>query len=203
PVGTGRRQQPPDGRGDAEGRRNTDPQLPDLAMRYQSTLGDLSFQFAGLAREISNDDLPGLVDEDDSVFGWGLNTGATLALDTGTTLKLSAAYGEGMGSYIYSPTFSSVYVDDNAELDTASTLGVIASVGQQLTDTLSANLIYGYGHSEADGDHWLASTTVGATTFESSTGQSVAANLLYSTVDALVVGVEYTYVDAELEQEDG
>src|SRR5699024_5994759 len=76
---------------DGEGRGNVDPQLPDLAMRYQSSVGDLSWQIAGLGRSVKAESDP-LVTGDDSIFGFGVNIGGTLALDSGTTLKLSAAY---------------------------------------------------------------------------------------------------------------
>lgn len=182
---------------DGSGRGNGDPELPDLTMRYQASMGDFGFQIAGLARQISADTtigplgnpipIPGLVDNDDSVFGWGVNAGASLALATGTTLKLAAAYGEGVGSYIYAPNFGSVYVNADGELDTSETLGLIASVGQQFTDSLSGNLIYGYSNNSGDD------------TQDEFTGSSLIANLLYSPVDALVFGIEYTRVEGEVE----
>src|SRR5699024_10847565 len=141
------------------------------------------YQAAGYLTSIQARNLSG---SKKSKAAWGINLGGTASLDSGTTLSLSAAYGEGVGSMIKTPLRGVTgYINTNGDLKLAEELGVVASLGQQFTDQVSANLVYGYSRNE------IADVKL--------KGHSVSANLLYSPVDPLVFGVEYTYVRGKID----
>src|SRR5699024_62795 len=96
----------------------------------------VSFQAAGLARELKAENTAGVEDE---AFGWGLNLGATVDLETGTQFMLSAAYGRGMANYIYTADFGDAAYFDGDSLETNKEWGVVGTVSQELTNELTAN----------------------------------------------------------------
>src|SRR5699024_6358717 len=80
----------------------------------------------------------------------------------------------------------SAYFDGDS-LETNKEFGGVATISQELTDELTANVVYGYSQAKR------------GPTENKITGQSIAANLFYSPVDPLVFGVGYTYVSAKNE----
>lgn len=163
----------------------TQEKFPDLAMRFSSSVGNLSFQMAAIGRYIKADTING---DDDSTFGYGLDLGGSYALPTGTTLMLSANYGEGNGKYVYDPAGGpDVYVDSDGDLETIERYGYIATISQELAPKWTANLVWGQAFSEDYYDspdvHDKSSTA--------------AINLLYTPVDPLTLGIEYDRADYE------
>lgn len=165
---------------------DTSTPLPQLAMRYKGTLGNLDYQAAALARELKAESNDGYEDE---AFSWGVNVGGTLSFDTGTTLKLSAAYGEGIGSEIYhlGAFGSNAAWFEGDSLEVNEVYSVIGTFSQKLTDQLTTNLVYGYSHVQA-GTHDAEGT-----------GTSLAVNLMWAPVKPLVFGVEYARVTADVD----
>jgi|GEM_PF-1488242 len=178
---------------------NTDAPLPDFVMRYQGSQGPVSFQVAGIARYLKAD-IEGFngaeSNSNDSVFGWGLDVGATWALPTGTTLMGTVAGGEGIGKYIYAPAGGSdAYVTSNGDLEAFQRWGYIGTISQEITSEVQANVIYGQAFSESP-DNVSYSTD----DFHDNSS-TVAVNFLYTPVDPLTLGIEYNR--SFYEQQDG
>ncbi|MES1934040.1 hypothetical protein T35B1_15606 [Salinisphaera shabanensis T35B1] len=188
----------PDFRGleDGTGTENT---VPDMVVRLQSSSGPLSVQAAAIGRYLKADinDVTGTGDSDeDSVVGYGLDLGGSFTMPTGTTIMVSGVYGEGIGKYFYAPAGGAdAYVTTDGQLEAIERYGFIGTISQELTPTLTTNVIYGKGFSESPDDF------VGATDELHDESSTLAVNLLYTPVDPLTFGIEYNR--AEYEQQNG
>ncbi|GAB3672709.1 DcaP family trimeric outer membrane transporter [Salinisphaera aquimarina] len=183
----------------ADKQGNEDNPLPDFVVRYQGSQGPVSFQVAGIARYLKAD-IQGFNGADsnsnDSVLGWGLDAGATLALPTGTTLMGTVAGGEGIGKYIYAPAGGTdTYVDDNGNLEAFQRWGYTATISQALTSELTGNVVWGQAFSESPNN--VDYSTDGL----HDNSDTLAVNLLYTPVDPLTFGIEYNR--SFYEQQDG
>ncbi|MES1950613.1 hypothetical protein S4A8_07140 [Salinisphaera sp. S4-8] len=184
----------PDFRGleDGTGTENT---LPDMVVRLQSSSGPFSVQAAAIGRYLKadvNDVTGGDGSDEDSVVGYGLNLGGSLSLSSGTTFMLSSVYGKGIGKYVYAPAGGAdAYVTNDGDLEALERYGFIATLSQELTSTLTTNLIYGKAYSENPDDF------VGSTDDLHDSSSSAHVNLLYTPVDPLTFGIEYNRVDYE------
>jgi hypothetical protein len=172
---------------------NTENVIPDMVVRLKSSSGPFSFQAAAIGRYLSADVNDGsLKGDEDSTLGYGLDLGGSLSLPTGTTLMLTGVYGEGIGKYLFAPYGGAdAYVTDDGKLEAFERYTFIGTISQELTSTLTTNVIYGKGFSE-DPDDFVGST--GGRHDESS---SATVNLLYTPVDPLTFGIEYDRVDYE------
>lgn len=169
----------------------TENVIPDMVVRLKSSSGPFSFQAAVIGRYLSADVKDGsLKGDEDSTVGYGLDLGGSLSLPTGTTLMLSGVYGEGIGKYIYAPSGGpDAYVTESGQLEAIQRYSVVGTISQQLTSMLTTNLIYGKGFSE-DPENYVGSTD--GLHDESS---SATVNLLFTPVDPLTFGIEYSRVD--------
>lgn len=168
-------------------------QIPDVVVRLKSSSGPFSFQAAAIGRYLTADISDGTQKGDeDSTVGYGLDLGGSLSLPTGTTLMLSGVYGEGIGKYIYAPSGGAdAYVSTDGELEAYERYSFIGTISQELTSTLTGNLVYGKGFSEKPDAY------VGSTDDLHDESSSLSANLLYTPVDPLTFGIEYDRVTYE------
>lgn len=176
---------------DGEGTENT---LPDVVVRLKTSSGPLSFQAAAIGRYLKADvnELGGGGSNEESVVGYGLNLGGSLTLPTKTTLMVSSVYGKGIGKYAYLPAGGAdAYVTNDGDLEAIERYGFIGTISQELTSTLTTNLIYGKAYSENPDDF------VGSTDGLHDNSSSAHVNLLYTPVDPLTLGIEYNRVEYE------
>src|SRR5699024_2386740 len=121
--------------------------LPALTLSYTQPVGNSSFDVRGIVRQIEGETAGG---HEDSALAWGVNAGTSVTLpnDT-TTLMLTAAYGEGMGTYIYIPTMGSTgaYFDGDS-LKRDKRWGAIGTISQKFTDQVTGNIVYGYSNGK-------------------------------------------------------
>ncbi|ERJ20347.1 putative outer membrane protein [Salinisphaera shabanensis E1L3A] len=173
---------------------DTENTLPDVVVRLKTSSGPFSFQAAAIGRYLTTDinQLDGDGSDEDSVVGYGLNLGGSLSLPTNTTFMLSSVYGKGIGKYVYAPAGGAdAYVTSDGDLEALERYGFIATISQELTSTLTTNLIYGKAYSENPDDF------VGSTDALHDSSSSAHVNLLYTPVDPLTFGIEYNRVEYE------
>jgi hypothetical protein len=183
----------PDFRGleDGPGTENT---VPDVVVRMKTSSGPLSFQAAAIGRYLTADinEVTGDGSDEDSVVGYGLNLGGTLSMPTGTTFMLSSVYGKGIGKYIYAPAGGAdAYVTSDGDLEAIERYAFIGTISQELTSTLTTNVVYGKAFSEEPDDF------VGSTDGLHDESSTLAVNLLYTPVDPLTFGIEYNRSEYE------
>jgi hypothetical protein len=116
--------------------------LPDITIRYRNN-GDFGhYQIAAIARDLGYERLDN--GNQDSEFGWGINTSAGIKTVGDDVLKLQVVYGEGIGNYM-----------NDGGVDIAPDSGDIDTAGAEAIPLLGISAYYDHYWSE----RW--STTLG------------------------------------------
>ena len=158
-----------------------DDTIPDIVARYNFTGDWGSLTAAGILRNlrIADDDFGS---GSDSALGYGLSV-----------FRFMGTAGDGLGRYIGLNIVNDAAVDANGDLDPIFTYSGFGAFRHQWSDQLRSSVAGSY--FKADNPVLLTS---GAVTDES---WNVLANLIYSPVRPIDIGIEYMY--AERTTEDG
>lgn len=157
--------------------------VPDFVARYNfKTEGGAKYTVAGLARQL-NVEIDNL---DTQEMGYGVSfTGVIPVGDD--DIKLCATVGDGLGRYMALNYVNAGVLDANGEIETISSYGGFASYRHWWTDKWRSSFtLSGF---KADNNEALTGGGVNKESY------SAYANLLYSPVKPLTVGVEYMYAD--------
>lgn len=168
-------------------------QLPDgvVRLRWEPSWGHL--QTAFLARDLRFDD----GENEDEQFGYGLTLSGSLELPflhPKDKLAFQVNYGDGIGRYITDLGGGGfdARVDNQGDLDSIQAFGVMVQGQHWWSDRWRSTLAYGYlTVDNADG--------APGNTLESS--QYVAANLVWSPVPSVDLGIEYLWGYLETEND--
>lgn len=178
-----------------------DAQLPDFVVRYnwKPSFGEFSAAFLGRQlradRSSTGGDAPNNVVSDDAV-GVGLSVAGKLAAFGKDDLRFMVTSGEGIGRYVALATAPDAVVDANNGLETIAVTAGFVAYRHVWSDRWRSNVMV--SAFQADNDTALTGTGV------TSSVMSGRLNLLYSPVDKLMFGVEFTHAVRELENgEDG
>ncbi|WP_298718102.1 DcaP family trimeric outer membrane transporter [uncultured Oceanisphaera sp.] len=122
--------------------------LPDLTLRYQGRLGELSYGTSAVLRQLEYYQTAN--DEEQNAFGWGLNLEAAYLLTQGLVLRGSLTHGDGIGGYLEGSPAAPAYIDPRTgELESIKASG--GTAGLSLT-VGPGNMTLGYGVARADLD---------------------------------------------------
>ena len=171
---------------------NDQDRVPDLVAKLVYKRPDLDLHLAGLVRQISVQD-NGV--GNDSV-GWGISAGGKFAFgpDNRHDIRLSGTYGNGIGRYLglgYAPdaVFDRNVLGDR--LLKVDNIAGFASLKLGWTGTVRSTFALGYQHAEyPDGIVIPGLVNVAA--------YSAAANLFWSPVKNLDVGIEVRHAEREV-----
>ncbi len=168
-----------------------DDVAPDVVVRYnhKRDWGHLTLAAVGRAIHAEDDIAPGAVA--DTEFGYGFSASGNLKVGARDDFRFMATYGDGVGRYIGVNIVNDAAIDASGELSTIETVSGFASYRHFWTPTLRSNITGGYFKA----DNPVAFTGDGVT----DQVYSVHANIIYTPVDKLDVGVEYIYANRELE----
>lgn len=171
---------------------NGKDRMPDLAARlaYAGKLGELSL--SGLARQVRVENNGVSAD----AFGWAVSAGGKLFLASSKSsdLRVLATYGHNAGRYIglnFAP--DAVYVAGDNRLASVNEFAALAAVRVGLAPGVRTNFI----GSIQTVDYANALTLADVGTFNKR-AWSLAANLFYSPVKMIDLGVEYRHGEREL-----
>lgn len=167
-----------------------DDTMPDMVARYNLSGKWGSFSAAGILRNlrVSSDDFG---TGKQSALGYGVSLSGKLAIGPKDDLRLMATAGQGLGRYI------GVNIVNDAALDLTGDLGPITTYSgfAAYRHFWSSNLRSTLAGSYFKADNPVALTT-GTVTDES---WNALANLIWSPVKPLDLGIEYMYVERTLE----
>jgi len=164
---------------------------PTFTARIEDSQGGLSYSVAAMAKQVSSDN--GTVD--DSAIGYGAFAAMGVKLTDMISFNGVINYTDGAGSYLYQSGASDAYMDGNS-IETISGYGGSLGAGIDLGGDRSINI--GAGMTKVDWDDAIAATaTSSVTNAEDETRQNVFVNYLWSPVKAVMMGVEYSYWNAE------
>ena len=171
---------------------NGDDRLPDFAVRLAHTgkRGELSLAALGRQVRVENAGISA------QTSGWGVSAGGKLFLNDDKTgdVRVMVTYGRNIGRYVglnFAP--DAVYVPATNSLESATVLAAIGAVRVPLAPGLRANLMGSYqsvDYSDALSAASLASFNKRA--------WSAAANLFYSPVKNIDLGIEYRHGQRKL-----
>ena len=167
-----------------------DDTLPDVVARYNLSGDWGSVSAAGILRNlrISDDDFG---TDEDSALGYGLSLSGKLTLGPRDDVRFMATAGDGLGRYIGLNIVNDAALTGDGDLDPIFTYSGFGAVRHAWSDKLRSNIAASY--FKADNPVLLTS---GAVTDES---WNVLANIIFSPVTPLDIGVEYMYAKRTLE----
>ncbi|WP_461481742.1 DcaP family trimeric outer membrane transporter [Porticoccus sp.] len=165
-----------------------DNSVPDFVARYDGSLGQFSYNIAGLARQIAYD----TGTQDDDEWGYGLSLSGKYQFDNGDDLKMQVNHGN-LGRYTALQAFRDAAVETDGGLDVFEVTGGFIAYRHLWTQKLRSTI--SYAMTKADNPDSVADTS----TEEVS---NYALNLFYSPTTNLSFGVEYFKAERELENGD-
>lgn len=171
---------------------NGDDRLPDFAARlaYADKIGELSL--GGLVRQVRVENTGVSAD----TMGWGVSAAGKLFLkaDKSADVRFMATYGRNIGRYVglnFAP--DAVFAPATGKLEDVSVFALLGAVRVPLTPQVRVNLIGSYQSV----DYADALAVAGLAGFNKRSW-SGAANIFYSPVKAIDVGVEYRHGERRL-----
>ncbi len=166
--------------------------LPDVVIRANLDTNFGHFSVAGLGRQLIVDD--GIYNDD--TYGGALSVTGSIPIFDKDKLVLQTNYGNALGRYLEAE-FADAFIDPvSHEIETNTQWGGLVSYKHFWLDNLRSTLVYSY--AERDNDLNYISDTV------DSKYQSIHANLMWSPVSRVNLGLEYIYATREIENgEDG
>lgn len=84
----------------------------------------------------------------DDAFGWGASISGNTSLWTGNRIMGAFTYGDGLGRYLTNGFGQDGFVDAAGNVDTIRAFGVMASIRQEITKEIAAQLTYGRAQFE-------------------------------------------------------
>lgn len=167
-----------------------DNSTPDIVVRYNAKMGDLSLVAAGLIRQLQYEDDITNIDDTESAYGVSLSAVYKLGQDD---IKVLINSGTGMGRYVGLNISSGAVLDANSELEAIGTTAFYISGRHFWNDKWRSTLTYSTISIDNDTD---------LTGFAASKSSSSARlNLIYSPVANLSLGGELTWAERKLESD--
>lgn len=167
-----------------------DDTLPDVVARYNFGGDWGSLSAAGILRnlKIANDDF---ATGSDSALGYGLSVAGTLKMGARDDLRFMGTAGDGLGRYIGINIVNDAALDLNGDLDPIFTWSGFGAYRHFWTKDVRSSV--GAAYFKADNPVLLTSNLV---TDES---WNAFANIIWSPVAPLNIGIEYMYAERTLE----
>ena len=168
-----------------------DDVAPDVVFRYnrKSDWGHLTAAALLRVLHVEDEIVPGALA--DTVFGYGVSLSGKLNVGPKDDFRFMATYGEGIGRYIGVNVVNDAAVKLSGDLETIDTVSGFASYRHFWSDKWRSNLTGGYFRANNPMD-----LVGGAVTDQV---YSVHANIIYTVVPKLDVGLEYIFANRRLE----
>ncbi len=171
-----------------------DSRFPDLVARYNFSGDWGQWSIAGILRELRYENPAQGIDS--TTESYGISVAGRFNIGERDDLRWMISGGKGLGRYVGLNIVNGAVLDENGELQTIDTLSGFVSYRHFWTDALRSSVVLSY----FDADNDTALTGLGVT----SKAQSFHANLVWSPLPKLDLGVEYIFANREIESgEDG
>jgi len=167
-----------------------DGALPDIVGRY-NLVGDWgNLVIAALLRDLNYDDLAS--DVEDNTTGYGVSVSGKIMLGSRDDLRFMVTSGSGIGRYVGLNTIGDVSLDAgvSGDLEAVDVFSAFIAYRHVWSDKLRSSVFY--SALQGDYDEQLVAGTITEAT------ESYHANLLYSPVAKITLGVEAMYAKREL-----
>lgn len=164
----------------------SDDKLPDIVLRYDNG----GFAVAGIVRQLHASDSV-LPSGSDSAFGYGVSVSGKIPIGKRDDFRFMGTVGEGLGRYMGVNIVNDAAIDLGGKLKPIATYSGFAAYRHVWNDQLRSTLAGSY--FKADNPIALTGTSPTDTTW------NALANIIYSPVPKLDLGLEYMYAERETE----
>jgi hypothetical protein len=162
-----------------------DDAVPDFVARLNWSPGRSQFVLAGLLRRLSVEDAGASREAN----GWGLSASGKVAMGQRDDLRFMVTFGEGIGRYV-GLGFAPDAVFRGKEMEAVGVTAGFAALRHVWSDRLRSSFTYSF--QNVDNDIGLSPTSANVL------ASSYSANLFFSPVQGLDLGVEYQHAEREL-----
>ncbi|QIZ76366.1 DcaP family trimeric outer membrane transporter [Ferrimonas lipolytica] len=166
--------------------------LPDAVARYNFNAGGAKMSVAALLRQISVEETVNGTKVDETDTGYGVSFSGVVPVAGNDKFKFMVNYGDGFGRYLAVNYINDAVLTGNDELETIEVMSGFATYQHWWSDKWRSNFVV--SALEADYD-------TNPTVAMNEKSMSYLANILYSPIKPLTVGIEYMH--AENEKTDG
>lgn len=164
--------------------------FPDVVIRANADTAFGHFSAAAIGRQLIVDN--GIYNDD--VYGGALSVTGAIPMFDKDKLIMQLNYGNALGRYMEAE-FADAFIDPvTHNIETSAQWGGLASYKHFWLDNLRSTLVYSY--AERDNDLSYVDDTV------DSKYQSIHANIIWSPVSRVNLGLEYIYATREIENGD-
>ncbi|WP_226662835.1 DcaP family trimeric outer membrane transporter [Microbulbifer aggregans] len=167
-----------------------DNATPDFVVRYNNSIGDLSYSAASMSRELAYESGTGM---DDSRRGYAISLAGKLQLGR-DDIRFMYSYGNALGRYLGLNSYRAGIIDADGDIELIDQHGGFVALRHFWSDQWRSNLVL--SATSADNPGFVSDTTPTAY-------QSAQVNLMYSPVPKLSLGGEYIYAQKEIENGSG
>lgn len=166
-----------------------DNKIPDLVARYNFSGDWGQWSIAGIVRELAyENNAEGF---DTTEMGYGVSVAGKFNVGERDDLRWMVSGGKGLGRYVGLNIVNGAVLDENGELEAVETLSAFLAYRHFWTDTLRSSAALGW--FTADNPTELTGLNV------TKEAQSFHANLIWTPVPKLDLGVEYIFANREIE----
>jgi len=160
--------------------------VPDLTARYDwhSDAGS-NVSLAVMGRQLAYEDANGDLE---SAMGYGVSLAGRLMVGERDDFRFMANYGH-LGRYLGLNAFAGGYIDDNGDVEPTAAFGALAAYRHFWTAKLRSTLSASVARADVD------AADVGGS--EAERYLSTHINLMYSPIDPMTFGVEYSHAERE------
>ncbi|WP_231757987.1 DcaP family trimeric outer membrane transporter [Microbulbifer elongatus] len=168
-----------------------DNSRPDMVLRYDNSLGDLSYSIASLSRELAYDHADG---SNESEQGYAISLAGKWQLGR-DDLRFMYSYGNALGRYLGLNSYRGGIIDPiDGSIDLIDQHGGYVALRHFWSDQWRSNLVL--SATTADNPDTVGDMTP-------SSYQSLHLNLMYSPVPKMTLGGEYIFASKEVENLSG
>ncbi|MCQ3829326.1 hypothetical protein HXX02_07700 [Microbulbifer elongatus] len=168
-----------------------DNSRPDMVLRYDNSLGDLSYSIASMSRELAYDHADG---SNESEQGYAISLAGKWQLGR-DDLRFMYSYGNALGRYLGLNSYRGGIIDPiDGSIDLIDQHGGYVALRHFWNDQWRSNLVL--SATAADNPDTVTDMTP-------SSYQSLHLNLMYSPVPKMTLGGEYIFASKEVENASG
>lgn len=164
-----------------------DNSMPDFVLRYNHKQDWGHITVAGLVRSLENDS----VSNSESASSVGVSLSGKVKVGDKDDFRFMLSTGSGMGRYVGLNTANGVVITADGSLDAIDSTAGFAAYRHHWNDTVRSNFIYSTIQVDNDSEN----TGLGVT----NSTTSVQANILFSPISKVTLGLGWLYANRELE----
>ncbi|WP_295801471.1 DcaP family trimeric outer membrane transporter [uncultured Microbulbifer sp.] len=166
-----------------------DNSTPDFVVRYNNSLGDLSYSAASMSRELAYE----ADSERESRRGYAVSLSGKYQLGR-DDLRFMYSYGNALGRYLGLNSYRAGIIEADGEINLIDQHGGFVALRHFWNEQLRSNLVL--SATAADNPDTVSDMTAAAY-------RSLHLNLLYSPVPKMTLGGEYIFASKEVENVSG